>query len=518
MARNPLVSRQRWVRHTAALAAVTAVTLAFLPFRQSLGIEHWAWLFLPVVGATAWFAGTGPAVVAAVAAFGASNFFFTPPYHEFTVADPRDLIQLVVFLLIATAFGLLTGRLREREMIAERNEAEATALARLANDLAKGSSPEEVARTASIALGRLEGVEGAVVWIAEAEGPRALGPDSRLVTEQDRAVAVRTLEEMKTAGLPAIETGRDRLGSGWLASGAADSCCGAFLPLIASTGGEGVLQVLADPGGVRAEHVPFLISVANLLAVFMENRRAMMLSANSAAAQEAERLKSAIISAVSHELKTPLVAVMATVTDLMQSEHPGDAAEVRSRLSSVGEDLERLDAAIGDLLDLSRLQSDSWLPHPDLYEAGEIFGGVAAGLHSRDRNRFIFDVAEDPSPEVFADFTQVERALRAFVDNALQYTPRDSPIVMGARRRDGMTELWIEDRGPGIPDTEKAHIFERFYRGSVGLASPRSTGLGLAIAADIVHANHGSLHVEDAEPHGARFTIELPAAALEEAE
>lgn len=518
MARNPLVSAQRWVRHAAALAAVAVATLAFVPFRQSLGIEHWAWLFLPVVGATAWFAGTGPAVAAAVAAFGASNFFFTPPYLKFTVADPRDLIQLIVFLLIATAFGVLTGRLREREVIAERNEAEATALARLANDLAEGSSPEEVARTASVALGRLEGVESAIVWLAEPEGPRALGSDARLVTEQDRAVAIRTLEEMKTTGLPAIETRRDHLDSGWLAPSTADSCCGAFLPLIASGGGEGVLQVLAGPGGVRAEHVPFLMSVANLLAVFMSNRRAMMLSAESAAAEEAERLKSVIISAVSHELKTPLVAVTAAVTDLMQSEHPSDPGELRSRLASVGEDLERLNAAIGDLLDLSRLQSDSWLPHPDLYEAGEIIGGVVAGLHSRDRNRFVFDVAEDPSPEVFADFAQVERALRVFVANALQYTPHDTPIVMGAGRRDGVTELWVEDRGPGIPDAEKAHIFERFYRGSVGLASPRSTGLGLAIASDIVHANRGRLHVEDVEPHGARFAIELPTATSEEAE
>lgn len=516
MSRNLLANANRWVRHAAAIAAVAIATAAFLPFRSALGIEHWAWLFLLVVGAVAWFAGTGPAVLGAVAAFLASNFFFTPPYHTLTVADPRDLIQLLVLLLAAVTLGVLTGRVRERELRSARNEAEATALARLANDLAQGSSPEEVARTASAAVTRLDGVEGAVVWLAGEGGPHAFGPDSRLVTERDHALAVRTLEQMKTTGLPETHMRHDRLGTGWLALGTTDSCCGAFLPLIARGGAEGVLQVLAGPNGVSEEHVPFLVSVANLLAVFIADRRATVLSAQAAAAEEADRLKSAIISAVSHELKTPLVAVMAAVTDLMQADVPGDPTELKQRLSAVGEDLERLDVAIGDLLDLSRLQADAWLPRPDLYEAGEIIGSLVAGLHSRDRERMRFDVSADPSPEVYADFAQIERALRSFVDNALQYSPPGSPVVAGARQFGAVTEVWVEDQGPGIPDAEKALVFERFYRGQAGLAAPRSTGLGLAIAADIVHANGGELRVEDAEPTGARFVISIPARPPEE--
>jgi two-component system sensor histidine kinase KdpD len=490
---------------------VVAATVAFLPFRSALGIEHWAWLYLLVVGAVAWFGGTGPAVLGAVASFLASNFFFTPPYATFTVGDPRDLIQLLVFLLAAVTLGVLTGRLRERELRSERNEAEATALARLASELAEGSSPDEVARTASAAVSRLVGIDGAVVWLADDAGPQAVGPDARLVTARDRALAMSTLEQMKTTGLPETANRHDRLGAGWLALGTTDSCCGAFLPLITSGGAQGVLQVLAGPDGVAEEHVPFLVSVANLLAVFIANRRATVLSAQSAAAEEAERLKSAIISAVSHELKTPLVAVMAAVTDLMHSDTPGDTTEVQARLSAVGEDLERLDGAIGDLLDLSRLQADAWLPRPDLYEAGEIIGSLAAGLHSRDRDRMRFDVASDPSPEVYADFAQIERALRSFVDNALLYSPPGSPVVAGARRSGEMTEVWVEDQGPGIPDAEKEHVFEPFFRGQTGLAAPRSTGLGLAIASDIVHANGGELRVEDGDPHGARFLITVPA-------
>jgi len=514
--RNPLIGAPRWVGHAAAVVAVGAATAAFLPFREALGIQHWSWLYLLVVGATAWFAGTSPALVAAFASFGATNFFFTPPYHTFTVADPRDLIQLLVFLLVAGMLGILTGRVHERELIAARNEQEATALARLANELAAGSSTDEVALTASTALLRLEGVEGAVVWLASEQGPLALGSDVRLVTERDRALAVSTLEQAKMIGLPETQMRHDRLGTGWPVSGETDTCCGAFLPLITSGGIEGVLQVMAGPGGLRPEHVPFLVSVANLLAVFMASRRAAMLAAHAEAAEEAERLKSAIISAVSHELKTPLVSVMAAVTDLMQPDTRGDAEHVEARLAAVGEDLERLDAAIGDLLDLSRLQAEAWLPHPDLYEAGEIIGSLVAGLHSRDRQRIRFDVAEDPSPELYADFTQIERALRSFVDNAIQYSPPGSPVTAGARRRGAVTDIWIEDQGPGVPDAEKPLVFDRFFRGQTGLASPRSTGLGLAIASDIVHANGGELRLEDAQPRGARFVITMPAARPEQ--
>lgn len=512
-----IVERPSSVRYGAAVATVAVATLLFLPFRSLLAIQHWAWLYLIVVGAVAWAAGTAPALVAALVAFGVSNFLFTPPYHTFEVADPRDVIQLAVFLLAAVTLGLLTGRLRERELLAARNESEATALARLASELARGSSTDEVVHTASAAIGRLPGVEGVVVWLSSDAGPDAHGADARLVTDRDRALARETLENMKASGLPASSVRRDRLGTGWPAVEAPDTCCGAFLPLVSSAGAEGVLQVLSGPHGIDPEYAAFVVSVADLLAVFLGSRRASALSARAAAAEEAERLKSAIISAVSHELKTPLVAVMAAVTDIANVDAQHDPATTRARLAEVGEDLERLDAAIGDLLDLSRLQADAWLPRPDLYEAGEIIGSLVAGVHSRDRERIVFDVASDPSPEVYADFAQIERALQALVDNALLYSPRDSMIVLGARRVKRISELWVEDRGPGVPDAEKPHVFERFFRGASGLSSPRSTGLGLAVAADIVDANDGTLGVVDAEPHGARFVISLPAEPPEEA-
>ena len=139
-----------------------------------------------------------------------------------------------------------------------------------------------------------------------------------------------------------------------------------------------------------------------------------------------------------------------------------------------------------------------------------------AGASDPLRERLVFRVKARPVPEVYADFTQVARALRAVLDNAVAYSPAGSPIFLGAERRDDRTVIWIEDRGTGVSDAEKPFVFDRAYRGEAGVRRPGSTGLGLTIARDLVEANAGSLRVEDAAPHGTRIVVDLPAAAPQE--
>jgi signal transduction histidine kinase len=155
------------------------------------------------------------------------------------------------------------------------------------------------------------------------------------------------------------------------------------------------------------------------------------------------------------------------------------------------------------------------MPHPEPYEAGEILGDVVSTAAPAVRDRLVFDVGK-PVPEVYADFAQLSRALRAVLDNAVAYSPASSPIFMGARVDGERTLLWVEDRGPGVSDEDKPFIFDRAYRGSAGMRRPGSSGLGLTIAHDLVEANGGRLTVEDAEPTGTRIVVDVPAALREE--
>ncbi len=500
--------------YVTAIVAVVLATSLFFPLRPEVDFAHLSWLYLCVVGFVAWSAGTGPAFVAAVLSFAAGNYVFTLPYGTFAVAEPLDLIQLGVFFIGAAVVGLLTGRVRERELAAVASERDATALAKLASEMAEGHDPNDVIDSAVTALMTLPDVETAVVWMPEkGHGLVAIGPGERFVASADRTAAMRSFERVKAINLQEARSESDRLGTGWPAidSEGVSRSMGTFIPLVSSSENEGVLQIVSGTKGLDTGTSALAVSISQLLAVFISSLKAVETAARVQGAAEAARVKSVIVSAVSHELKTPLAAAMAAVTDLVSEDVAREPDEVQRTLSAVAEDLRRLQIAISDLLDLSRLQSDEWMPHPELYEAGEILGDVVSVVPKNVRDRLVYRVRQKPSPDVYADFAQVSRALRAVLDNALTYSPEMAAVFLGAERRDDRTVLWIEDRGPGVSDQDKPFVFDRAYRGAAGVRRPGSTGLGLTIARDLIEANAGYLSVEDALPSGTRILVDLPA-------
>ena len=189
------------------------------------------------------------------------------------------------------------------------------------------------------------------------------------------------------------------------------------------------------------------------------------------------------------------------MTGLVEEGEGCDSARVQSELAAVAEDLVRLNDSIGDLLDLSRLESDAWQPHFEPHDLRDILGTVLGRIPLGQRDRVRFELAEN-LPEVRADFAQLVRALSNLVQNALLYSPPDSEVVVGARPFRGAVELSVTDSGPGVSDADKPHIFEKFYRGESSASVPSGTGLGLAITREIIRTHDGTLRVEDALPTG----------------
>lgn len=512
------MKQQRWTTvwggFPFALAAVALATGALFALRPILDPPQVMLLYVTAVVIVARLTGRLPAVAAALVAFLALDLLFLQPYYRLSVSRPDEWVSLLVFLAAAAIAAAQTGEIRERERTAVRRQTELAVLARLSARLVSEKSVEAMASF----------IVAEVVGVLEADRAAVYERGSReavLLAEAGRAssgLAERALASWVAASGTAIEPpgeGGAPIDPGLPAVGPAAAiegvvADGIYLPLRTKDGLEGVLYARPLPDREFArDQAPRLLAVSNLAAAVLERRRLEAEASRVAAMRDADRLKTTLVSSVSHELKTPLAAVTARVSGMLEEGDSLDVARAREELTAVSEDLVRLDASIRDLLDFSRLESDSWKPRFEEYGVAEVLGTVASRIPAERRPRVVFSVPEG-LPAVRLDFAQWARALSNLIDNALTYSPPDAPVTVGARVLGDDLLVWVEDRGPGVPDAEKESVFEKFYRGTASGVSASGTGLGLAITAEIARAHRGRVWVEDAAPNGARFVISLP--------
>ena len=479
-----------------ALGAIALSTALFLPGRGEFAKGQWALLYLLVIVLVASAAGPGPAVLAAVLAFFTWNFFFLPSYHTLAVRDPKDWLSLVAFLVVGVLVGALAGRMRDREARARAREQETAALNRLSAAVVSQTSTGEMAESC---LGEIVDVLGArsAALFLEQEG--------RLVDYRvaPAGAAVEPSIKERAAGAyhaSAEPGGRLEAGDG-----------GLYVPVRSPSGVSAVLTVQArrDESPYSDGDARLVTSLGNMVGAFLERERLQRAATAAAAEREADRLKSSLLSSVSHELKTPLAALTATVSNLLESDVHWDEESVRDELRAIVGDVARLNNSIGALLELSRLEAHAWEQRRELYGLSEL---VAAGIdtlpaHLRERVRVELP---DEDLVVDVDFVQFARVIQALLENAMLYT--DGVVTVGARGWNDGVRLWVEDQGQGVPAAEHEAVFEKFFRGRrSGQQAPSGTGLGLAIAREIVHSHGGTIGVVDVVPHGARFVITLTA-------
>ncbi len=503
-----------------AVAAVALSTLVFYPGRDHFAKGQWAILYLLVVVLVAGLSGTRPAILAAVLAFFCWNYFFLPPYHALHVADTEDWLSLVAFLVAGIVMGAQTGRLREREARAVAREREAAAINRLSTYLVSEVPTATVADTLLVETVRLLGAERAALFLPGDDGrlrPVAAAPeDAPGPGPSVEAAAAWCLANNQALGLPGLPREDDESSSrpvppeGPPPEDTIDRA-GTYVPLQTAASTYGVLYVEAAGAGHRPEAFAALLdSLANLTAAFLEGQRLQAAVTRAEAEREADVLKASLLSSVSHELKTPLAALTATVSNLLESDTQWDEETTRSELEAIVADVARLNNGVGSLLDLSRLEAGVWEPHQDWYDLDDLIDTALETIPAGNRKRVRLSVPA-VMPPIFVDFEQWVRVLRNLIENALVYSPADSEVRVAAADVGGSTEIWIEDCGPGVPPEERERIFEKFYRGKrmTGLA-PSGTGLGLAIAREIVTAHGGTIGVTAAAAGGARFEIALP--------
>ncbi len=490
-----------------AFVAIALSTAVFLLGRDSFAKGQWALLYLLIILLVASVAGTGPGLLTAVLAFFAWNFFFLPPYHTLRVHDSQDWLALVAFLVIGLLVGLQTGRMREREARALAREQETAALNRLSAAVVSQTSTAHMAESCLREVVEVLGADSSTLFVLDGDdlapfcqAPAGVCPDP--------VVAERARRVVREGGATSARGAAPEASAATVAA-AGDG--GLYVPVRSPSGVSGVLAVQARANGrpYSAGDARLVTSLSNLVGAFLEREQLQAVATKAAAGREADRLKSTLLSSVSHELKTPLAALTATVSNLLESDVDWDERSVRDELRAIVGDVARLNNSIGALLDLSRLEAHAWEPRRELYELSDI---VAAGIdtlpaHLRERVRL--DMPGE-SPVVSVDFVQLTRVIQNLLENALLYAA-DSAVTIGARGWNQGVRLWVEDQGPGVPADEHEAVFEKFYRGqSTGGHAPSGTGLGLAITREIVRSHGGTIRLEDVVPHGARFVITLP--------
>jgi two-component system sensor histidine kinase KdpD len=232
--------------------------------------------------------------------------------------------------------------------------------------------------------------------------------------------------------------------------------------------------------------------------------------------RETERLKSLLLSSFSHNLKTPLSSLAATISSLRQGDIEWEPDASRELLSQMEEDIERLTEHIGNLIELAHLESGTRKPQQEGLELREIVSMAVRRLPQRSYERLTIALPED-LPLVWVDGVQLSQVVRHVLENAVDYSTPDSAVTLEAAPAAESVRFWVDDAGPGIAEEEKDKIFQRFYRGKAASEKAiRGTGLGLAICREILQANEGSITVEPSPRGGARFVITVPSRASSE--
>jgi two-component system sensor histidine kinase KdpD len=492
--RRPAVSAYVWSAGAVSIAAATAKGLElFLPLPDP------SMVFLTAVLCSAVTWGLLPSICASILSVLVYNFFFIPPLYTFTVASPRDLLNLIVFLIVAVLTSKLAARVRDQAEAAKHREARTAALYALSRQIAGAAELADVLRVIVNHVAQI--LSAKVVALLPDAGQLVLmagHPAETALTEAERAAATWAWQHQQPAG-----RGADTLpGAEWF-----------YLPLSTAHGTVGVLGLqFEEPGAeMSPDQRRLLGALAGQAAVAIERTRLVREMEQARLRDETDRLRDALLSSVSHDLRTPLVSIIGAASSLLTYGASYDETARRDLLVTIQEEAERLNRFVGNLLDMMRLEAGELKLNRQWIDIGEIIGTAASHLsHRFSQHRLAVKVAPD-LPALWLDFVLVEHVLTNLLENAAKYSPPGTTIRVRARRRGGVVVVEVVDEGVGVPPADLERIFDKFYRVRHGDRQGAGTGLGLSICRGIVEAHGG--HITACNPangKGTAFVITFP--------
>jgi len=468
-------------------AGVTALIALIQAYARVGGLSALYLLLVLWVGAR-W--GRWPALAASIAAFLLYDFFFVPPVGTFTVAGPSQLLELIVLLAVALVTSQLASSLRRTQATAEAMASQSRSLYELATAALRSPEAEMALSLVCERASIIEGVNRFAV--TSAGGERLAGG---ALTSDEPAQAARAYQTGVAVGvsvsggtLKVVRTQPHRAAA-------------SYLPMV---GGVAVIEFAETPPD--AADLRMLAALVGLAGLLLDRRRAAVEAERARGLEASDRLKAAILSSVSHELKSPIASLRAALTALAAPE-AGLAAEQQDLARDMDRQATRLDHMVGDMLALSRLEAGVEL-HRETLAYADLVGTALRQLRTELQGHDVVVDARDDLPPVEVDEMQVGRLLSNLLENAAEWSTVGGGITIGARAHEDRLESWVENDGPAIPPADLDRIFDTFYT-----RRARGTGLGLAICKRVVEAHGGTICAENMR-RGPRFTFTLPLARV----
>jgi two-component system sensor histidine kinase KdpD len=471
----------RIYRYSAALLMTIAITGALLLIDPALETATIAMAYLLGVLTIASSVGFGPGVLISVLCFLSFNFFFVSPRYTLHVDSPQNLLHLISFLAVAVVGGSLAARARGAAERARRQSTELAALYQLSQTISAQVDLDRILPIIAETTCRLLDVPACTIAL--------YNPAGQLV---ERARVGSVSPALQNIHIP-IRDGPTVLG---------------ILRVVERAPGKGLPKAERQLLDTLALQTRLAIDRARLVAQMAHNQ----------ALGESDRLKSALLASVTHDLRTPLAVLKGATSTLLADEVTWDAATQRALTRTIDLEIDHLDRIVGNLLDMSRIEAGTLPVERDWHDLAEVIGATLQHLDPRFANRSLdLDLAPD-LPLVYINPILIDQVLTNLLENALKYAASDHPITIAARRAEGAAEragvaVTVRDRGLGIPSDDLGRIFEKFYRNHLHTGHATGAGLGLAICKGLVEAHGGRIWAENCPDGGAAFTFTLPQTA-----
>jgi two-component system sensor histidine kinase KdpD len=486
-----------WPGYGWAAAICAVVSLVAAAAQLVVDLENVIMLYLlGVVWATVRF-GRGPGLLASFLSVLTFDFFFVPPPLSFTVRDTQYLLTFAMMLTVALIISSLAARLRYQARIATYRERRTNALFDLGKELAGALTTAQII---DIGCRHLRGEFRAQVALLLPDArdevhPARAGEAAACLRSPDLGVAQWVYDHHEPAGL----------GTHTLPANPA-----LYLPLRAPMRTRGVLALAPEEPRLIAlpEQYRLLETFAAQIALALERVHYVEVAQDALVAMESERMRNALLSTLSHDLRTPLTAIVGLSSAVLKRLEDAPAAQ-RELAHDLHEEAHRMSGMVSNLLDMARLQGGNVQLNRQWQTLEEVVGtalrATARVLGSRDIR---VSLPED-LPLLHFDAVLLERVLVNLLENAAKYTPTESPIAIGAAPDADAVHVWVDDLGPGLPPGMEDRIFDRFTRGERETSRP-GTGLGLALCRAIIEAHGGHIRAENRAGGGARFAFTLP--------
>ena len=443
------------------------------------------------------YLGRGPAVMTSLLSVAAFDFFFVPPRYTFVVSNAEYIITFFGLLAVGLVVSHFTTLVREQAELAQGREAQTAALYELGRDLTVTIGLDAIAEAIITHISETFGREVAI-FLPEEEITLKVYASSPgvVIADNEMAVATWSYQRGQVAG-----RGTDTLPEASMR----------YQPLKTTRGVVGVLGVKpADASHyLSSDQRRTLDAFANQVAMAIERARLVEQAHQAEILEITDKLQSALLNSISHDLRTPLVSITGALSSLEDDTVFLNEATRRSLIATARGEADRLNRLVGNLLDMSRIEGGAVRIHKEECDVQDVIGSALEQLTSRLENRSVkLDIPAE-FPLVPMDFVLISRVLLNVIDNAIKYSPSGSPIDISAKLANGYVEIEVADLGVGIPQEDLSRVFDKFYR----VQRPDNvtgTGLGLSISKGIVQAHGGFIAAENRSGGGTIVTLALP--------